>query len=122
MTLPSTPDGTEETGPSCYLAITLYKASSNISARPSGKSWKEVRKAESESPVVPASLQRPIGQPLRTLQKCHYVFGNNPNVGIRTTLHPVVLAILSGYYTPANDHYFVDLRGVAWEALEGLYY
>ena len=56
-------------------------------------------------------MQRPDGRPFRTLQKSHYVFGSNPNVGIRRAPHPVVFAIFPGCYIPANGHRFVGWRG-----------
>ena len=62
--LPSSLDGTKEVGLSNHTAITLCQGFSFISARPPGRSWKEARKAESEFPEVPTSLQRPAGQPL----------------------------------------------------------
>ena len=97
-------------GLSCHTATTLCQDFSDISARPSGRSWKEARKAEIEFPEVPTSLQRPAGQPLRTLQKGHYVFGFSPNVGIRRDSHPVVFAGFPGCHTPANGHCFVCWR------------
>ena len=81
--LSSALDGAKEVRLSYYTAITLCHDFSEISARPSGGSWKEARKAECEFPEVPISLQRSAGRPLRTLQKGQYVFGPSPNVGIR---------------------------------------
>ena len=109
--LPSALDGTKEVGLSDRTAITLCQDFSDISARPSGRSWKEARKAEGEFPEVHTSLQRPAGRPLRTLQKGQYVFGFIPNVGIRRAPHPVVFAIFPGCHTPANGHRFVGWRG-----------
>ena len=110
-TLPSALDGTKEVGLSYQTAITLIQDFSEFSARPSGRSWKEARKAECKFPEVQINLQRPAGRPLRTLQNGHYVFGSSLNVGIRRAPHPVVFAIFSGCPTPANGHCFVDWRG-----------
>ena len=68
------------------------------------------RKAECEFPEVPTSLQRPAGRPLRTHQKGHYVFGFNPNVGIRRAPHPVVFTICPGSHTSANGLRFFWLE------------
>ena len=108
--LPNALDSTKEDGISDNTAITLCQDISDISSRPSGRSWKETRKAEGGFHDVPKSLQRPGGRPFRTLQKGHYVFGFRPNVGSRTAPHPVVFAIFPGCQTPANGHRFVGWR------------
>ena len=65
---------------------------SDISARPSGRSWKEAGKAEFKFSEVHTSLQRPAGRPLRTLQKGHYIFGFSLTVSNRRAPHPVIFA------------------------------
>ena len=57
-------DGTKEVGLSYCTATALCQDFSDISARPSGLSWREARKAECEFPEVPTSLQRKAGRPL----------------------------------------------------------
>ena len=108
--LPSALDGTKEVGLSYHTAITLCQDFSDISARPSGSSWKEARKAECEVPEVFTSLQCSAGRPLRKLQKDHNVFGFSPNVGIRRAPHPAVFPISPGCYTRVNGHRFVGWR------------
>ena len=109
--LPIALDGTKEVELSYYTAITLYQDFSDISPRPSGRSWKEARKAECEFSRGAHKSAAPSWPASWTLWKDHYVFGFSPNVCKRKAPHPVFFANFPGCHTTANCHGFVGWRG-----------